>query len=779
MIWPPVRTMRVSLLTLVLLCSPLTLAAQNDAGELRLKVVDASGLGLQSSVELVCEANQFRQNYETSHSGGLVVQALPFGLYRVQVRHSGFASRSVAAEVRSAVPIDLLIRLSVEPVESKVEVRDSATLMDAHRTGAIERIGRQTIEHRAIAPPGLSLIDLVDSEPGWLLESNGILHPRGSEYQTQYVLDGVPLTDNRSPAFAAPLEAGDVQSMTILTAGIPAEFGRKLGGIVEIYTGQDSRPGFHGKAEFSGGSFGTAEGSLGAQQAWGKNTLEVSADAAATGRYLDPPVLANFTNHATNGDFAVHYERDFTPRDRAGLILRHGQAAFQVPNEYVQQTAGQRQHRSSDETMGIFSLQHIFSSNVAGEVRAMGRDSESGLASNQLSTPLGAGQMRGLREGYAAASISIHRAKHEVKAGADFDYGSIHERFNYFITNPAQFDPGTPASFNFAGHGLDREEAAFAQDQILLGRWTISAGLRWDHYQLLVEQSAFSPRLGVAWYWPRAETVFHASYDRVFETPAAENLLLASSPAVVALNPQVLRLPVRPSHGNFYEAGMTKGVAGILKLDINYYDRSFDNFADDDLLLNTGVSFPIAFRRGKIYGAEAKAEIPNWGRISGYASYSYMVGFGYTPVTGGLFLGTDATDALANSGRFPVSQDQRNTVSARIRGQVSARIWAAFGGSYGSGLPTEFDGTLDEAVQQFGAAIVSRVNFERGRVRPSLALDASVGADLINRERLKLRLQADAQNLNNRINVINFAGLFSGTGIAPPRSYALRLQAEF
>jgi hypothetical protein len=42
-----------------------------------------------------------------------------------------------------------------------------------------------------------------------------------------------------------------------------------------------------------------------------------------------------------------------------------------------------------------------------------------------------------------------------------------------------------------------------------------------------------------------------------------------------------------------------------------------------------------------------------------------------------------------------------------------------------------------------------------------------------------MRLQADVQNFNNRLNVINFAGLFSGTGIAPPRSYNLRLGIEF
>ena len=236
---------------------------------------------------------------------------------------------------------------------------------------------------------------------------------------------------------------------------------------------------------------------------------------------------------------------------------------------------------------------------------------------------------------------------------------------------------------------------------------------------------------------------------------------------------------MEPSHGNFFEAGLTKGFIGKLKLDLNYYNRSFDNYADDDLLLNTGVSFPIAFRRGKIYGVEAKLDLPTWGRLSGQLSYSNMVGFGYTPVTGGLFLGDEASEALASTGHFPVSQDQRNTVSSRFRYQLVPRAWVAFGGAYGSGLPTEFDGTIQDAIKQFGQQIVDRVDFSRGRVRPSLSLGASVGADLVKREHLLMRLQADIQNFNNRVNLVNFAGLFSGTGVGPPRSYGLRLGVEF
>ena len=95
-------------------------------------------------------------------------------------------------------------------------------------------------------------------------------------------------------------------------------------------------------------------------------------------------MLDNFTNRATTSSFAAHYERDLTDRDRLGFIVRHEQTVFQVPNEFLQQAAGQRQDRDSNETIGILSYQHVFSSNVLGDFRLMSRDDSSGLSSNQF-----------------------------------------------------------------------------------------------------------------------------------------------------------------------------------------------------------------------------------------------------------------------------------------------------------------------------------------------------------------------------------------------------------
>jgi hypothetical protein len=203
------------------------------------------------------------------------------------------------------------------------------------------------------------------------------------------------------------------------------------------------------------------------------------------------------------------------------------------------------------------------------------------------------------------------------------------------------------------------------------------------------------------------------------------------------------------------------------------------NFAADDVLLNTGVSFPIAFDRADIRGTEVKLELPRWWGTSASLGYTHMVGFGWLPITGGLFLGDEASSALGSTERFPISQDQRHTLPGRVSYQISPRLWLASAVSYGSGLPVEFDGGRNDAIEQFGERIVDRVDFENGRVRPSFSLDAPSSFVLFQRGQQRIRVQADVLNLTSRLNVINFAGLFSGTALAPHRSATVRVQAEF
>jgi len=748
-------------------------------------VEDAAGTPMSARAELVSQSTHTEQGVDVPSDGRYVFKNLPFGLYRLLVSRGGFRSSSELIEIRSELPRQHKVSLGIQPVETELKVTESDTLIDPDRTGGAYFVGARQVREREGGQPGRDMINLVAQQPGWVLEANGVLHPRGSEYSTQYIVNGFPVQDNRSPAFAPSMEVDDVQSLKAYTGGIPAEFGRKIGGGVEVTTDRNASPGLHGVAAAEGGSFATAGGFLSGQYVRGRTTAGLIGESNVTDRYLDPPVTPNFTNHGSSTAFTGSLERDLNDANRVRFAASRRQTWFQVPNELLQEEAGQRQDRSGAETTVQASYQHVFSPALLGAARAMYRDLGARLWSNPLATPISAAQDRGFREGYASVNLSGHSGRHEWKVGGDAEFASVREQFGYRIVayrvNGVRiFDRDTPAQFDFQDRAQDREQSAYVQDLMRLGSVTVTAGLRFDHYRLLVDETAWSPRLGVSWHYRPLDLVLRASYDRVFGTPAFENILLSAAPSTLALGDAGVYLPLRPSRGNYYEVGFTKAVARKLRLDGSFYRRDVRNFGDDEVLLNTGVTFPVAVDRADIHGIEVKLDVPKWGPFSGSVSYSNMVGVANFPITGGLFLDDNAAELLRSHESFTLTQDQRNTVRGLVRWQILPRLWTSWSASYNSGLPIEDLGqSVEFLTAQYGADVVAKANLERGRVRPALAVNASIGAELWRKEHRAVGVQVDILNVADRLNVINFAGLFSGTAIAPPRSFGVRLRLEF
>ena len=752
--------------------------AQRDRGELQIEVRDPQGATLSAAGELISEGNQFHLDFKVGDDGRYVAQDLAFGVYRVSVSHPGFVSTVQRVEIRSIVPQHLSVTLGLKPIETQLEVSETETLVDTSRAETVYTIGSQAIEEQMSTQPGRAVLNVVNNQPGWLYEANGVLHPRGSEYDVQFVVDGLPMTENRSPAFAPPIESNEAESVRVMTAGFPAEYGRKLGGVVEVSSPKNNPAGLHGQWDAEGGSFSTVSGQVALFYSAGGNRFSVAGDGFHSARYLDPPVLSNYTNLGNAGGFSSSYERDFSSGDRIFVTFaRHG-LRHEVPNELSQEKAGQRQDSAQKETSGQVHYSHPFSPDVFLSVAGSVRDASSVLNSNAPSTPVAVDQNRGYREGYARADLAGHHGRHDWKFGADGIFNSVNENLQYHITDTTQFDPGTALTLAtpFSDRRWDIEPSAYAQDQIRLGKWNVSAGLRFDHYDFVVNESAWSTRISVSRFIPSLNLLLHGSYDRVFQTPAMENLLLASSPQLNSASSLVVRLPVRPGRANYFEAGFTKSFAGKLRVEGNAFRRDFQNFPDDDVLLDTGISVPIAFSTAEIIGEEVQVALPRWGRFSGFVSYSNQKGVGQGPITGGLFLGS-RTAGLSDTSKFPITQDQRNTARGQLRFQATERLWLAPSAQYGSGLPVDLNHPI--VASNYDPAVLSRVNFVAGRVRPNFSFDAAVGATLYNKEGKEVAIEIEGHNLTGRTDVLNFASLFSGTAIALPRSGSARLKLAF
>jgi Carboxypeptidase regulatory-like domain len=757
---------------------PAAVHAQVSRGEIRLRVLDPVGQGLAGAEgTLASEAPALSRAFVTDADGQTTLGDLPFGVYRLSVRLQGFVARTQVVDVHSATPIALQLRLDVGLA---VTEQVSAPLVDTRQAGVVYSINAPAIQEALPAVPGRRLLDLVDAQPGWLMEANGVLHPRGSEYQTLFVVDGLPMDENRSPAFAPEIQEGDVQAMNVLTGNFPAEYGRKLGGVVEVTTAQDIRRGWHGAADVGGGSFGSASGGASATYGWDRRAITVSGSAARTSRYLDPPVTDNFTNDGSFGGVSAAYDDRPTDHDRLRVTWRHSRTTFQVPNEQIQEAAGQLQERTGTDDLVQGAWTRIIGTRFVLNVRGVGTRLGATLSSNEQSTPIIVSQDRSLTRGYGNVSLAADYGRHQVKFGGDLVFAPVREELAYIISDPSFFDPDTASTFQFDDHKHDHEQSLFVQDTIAAGPFTISAGVRWDRYAFVVDDQAVSPRLGVAWAAPNGSLVLRAAYDRAFQTPAVENLLLASSPDVDAVG-NVMRVPVEPSRGHYVEGGVTAALGSRARLDATAYRRTFRQFADDDVFLNTGVTFPIAFDSATINGFDAKMTLLPWRRFSGFASYALLKGTSQLPFTGGLFLGAEAISELEQQGEVPITQDQRHTVRGHLRFDVSTRLWTGATVRYGSGLPVELEGDVDlaELESQYGAAVLNQVDFEEGRVKANFAIDLGAGLQLWRTDRRRAMLRVEVANLTNCLNVINFAGIFSGTALGAPRSATVRLQFVF
>ena len=270
--------------------------AQVNTGELRLKVTDPAGRGMKASVAVSRGGNGYREGFSTDDSGGVDIKTLAYGVYLVSAEKQGFAPAWVTVEIRSELPTRLAIQLAISPVNTSVQVRASAPLIDPYRPSSVMQIGAQQIQERVTYLPGRSVQDLVNSQPGWLYEGNAVLHPRGSEYQTQFVIDGMPLTDNRSPSFGPEIEADDRGIHEHLHRGIPAEYGRKMGGVVELeYPTQTRDRISRASRGLSGGSYDTAGGIRPGPVVWGRNT----ARRQRSGRHVTRTISIRWCRRTT------------------------------------------------------------------------------------------------------------------------------------------------------------------------------------------------------------------------------------------------------------------------------------------------------------------------------------------------------------------------------------------------------------------------------------------------------------------------------------------------
>lgn len=779
--------------------------AQNRIGTVQGTIKDPNG-ALVSGANVIIKqpVTGYQQSAQTDAQGAFKLVNVPFNTYTVRVEAAGFQPVEQAIDLESTVPVNLDLALTVGETSASVTVEAATALLETDRTSSDTDISQTLIERQAGAAPSRGIESIVASTPGFVTDDNGRLHPRGSESGVQYVVDGVPVTDNLSAIFSTSLDARTLRTVEVLTGGIPAEFGDKLAGVINVNTRSGLEGPTQGGLTFSGGSFSTGE--IGADFSTHTKKFGVLANLSATTsqRYLDPPTIDNFHNFGRTGKGFFRLDYQFDQNNSLRGSFTFGGSNFQVPNRLAQEFAGQDQRQRLRDNSQNITYQHIFSPNTVGQISFFNRSGTAKLLSNPLSTPVVAFQDRTLRNTGGLASLSLTRGSHNIKFGGQVTITPLKETFTFYPTVPFDdlvdengnvfpnpinaFTAANPFAFN--GRKTGRTLSAYVQDRFTLFKnFTLDVGVRYDNYRLLIKEQALSPRIGVAYFIPRTQTTLRASYNRFFQPPPAENLLLASSAQAAAISPIAVLTgvttvqPILPDKEHAFEVGMEQLLTHLFRLNLSIYQKRITNFADKDQFFETGVIFPIAISSGRVTGEELRLESTDIRGFHGFISFANAHAYGVTPITGGLFLGENPQELQFTGLKFAADHDQRNEAQFQFSyNHHPSGIYAIFSGRYDSGVPTDVvPGTTlaDFIAQGFDPRLYNEIDFQRGRVRPRTILDFSVGADLRRQERVAVNLQFDIQNLTNELFLYNFESVFSGTHVGFPRLFSGRLALRF
>jgi hypothetical protein len=785
-----------------------SLAAAAEAGQVRGHVVGPDGKPLPGvEVSLANDLIGYHEDVTSGPDGGFRFTNVPDNPYHLTAALEGFGMAHVDVDVRGSLPVEREVKLTPAFAESTTvnAVREPVAVESDDSSSHVD-IDKSLVQRFPAAVASRAFEAIVLSAPGFSQDENGRYHFQGGHSQQLLVIDGQPIGDQVGITFSNSLNPQVAQGVEIVTGGIPAEYGEKANGVINLTTrsalGQN---GWQGDATLGGGSFKTAEGSVSVGHGSSSSGLFVNLNGSRSDRFLDPVSFDAFHDHGETRRGFLRYDLSSpSGSDSLRFTGTGGSTDRDVTNLPSQEAAGQNQRVHSTDWNANLGYQRVLSGSIVLEAQLYGRDNRLQLLPSAGDTPVTADQNRSLQNQGVNASLAGAAGDHQWKAGIQAKRFPIRESFRFGITDPGFNDPASDgynpnlapydltrggALFDFQGQRTGRYLAGYAEDSWKIRNLTVNAGLRYDENHLFRSESLLQPRVGVAYYIPRTNTVFRASYDRMFITPEYENILLSSSAAAAALVPPDVQQSNQLGFGelfnvserhNAYSAGVQQGIGRALRVDLSFWQRKVVNAADQDQFFNTGIVFPLNFKGGDLHGWNLRLDGGPWDGVRGYLSLGHVRAIYDPPFVGGLFLDSGALDTLT-SGPFVIDHDQNLQEQLGVFWDVPrSAFWLGVTQRYDSGLVTDA-GTLEDVLSSPDTAYAApfiRFDEDPQRVKPRTIWSFSLGAHL-QRFGLPLEAQLDVLNAFDEKGLYNFQSVFGGTHVIPPRTIAGRVRYIF
>ncbi len=547
--------------------------------------------------------------------------------------------------------------------------------------------------------------------------ASGGLHIRGEHADLQYRLNGILLPDGIS-GFGDTIDPHSIESATLLDGTLPAQYGFRTAGIVDITT----KTGFadQGTVSLMGGS---------------NNTLQASATYGGVLNNADYFVSASHLSsdlgieNPTSGHNAIH---DHTEQDkefgyasymindmqRVEIIAGNATSHFEIPNNPNQtpqyQLAGADTNSAHLNENQFESNQFMTGAWQAGrdgvevQIAPYIRNSElhyipdqtgdlifNGVASNVKTTDLATGlqndnswRINGehtLRGGFTVQNDSVQNNSTSVALQTDAGGTPLVDGAgNNIATAPIVND-----------HNKDGQlYGVYLQDEWKLAdNLTMNYGARFDDMEQYVSADQLSPRLGMV-YKPTDTTTFHAGYARYFTPPPMElvsNGDIAGFANTTNAPETTANGAVKPERSNNFDAGVTQKLGSAWEVGADAYYKDVHDLLDEGQFGQALILTPFNYERGQIYGTEFTATYTG-DKLKAYGNFAISRAMG-EGISSSQFEFSQAELAYISNHYVHLDHDQTYTASIGGSYDVLQNTTMGVDGHFGSGLRDGFANT--------------------------------------------------------------------------------------
>jgi outer membrane receptor for ferrienterochelin and colicins len=493
----------------------------------------------------------------------------------------------------------------------------------------------------ASAPGGDNTLlnQVIMQAPDVAQDSFGQFHVRGEHNGLQYRINGIILPEGIS-VFGQSLDPRLISSMSLITGALPAEYGLRTAGIIDITT-KSGMPNQSGAVSIYGGSHSQIEPSFAYGGGSGSLSYFVSGGFLRNDLGIESPDGSSdpIHDHTTQYHGFGYVEDILDDANRVGFMAGASVGDFEIPNLYgVEPSLGLTVNGVStypsqnlDETQrevtefGALSWQHsagpldVQTSLIA---RYSSLTFEPDFPGDLLFTGIAQNAYK-QNVAYAAQSDGSYRLaeRHTIRAGVflQSDHSISETSSAVLYTNETPMSD-VPVDIVDNGSATEWIYSAYLQDEWkLLEDLTVNYGLRFDRFTAYTAANQWSPRLNAVWQ-VLPDTTLHAGYSRYlspppFELVGAKDVALFANTTAAAASTQA-GAPL-PEKANYYDLGVQQRISRRLTLGLDTYYKQSVNLIDEGQFGAPIILTPFNYRYGKQYGAEFTANYTA-GALSAY-----------------------------------------------------------------------------------------------------------------------------------------------------------------